>query len=281
MTSVVIPYYKRNNTITRAVESCFHLRKLHEIIIVDDEKSVDSNRVLVSLSSQYSEIRILNNLTSGAYTARKYGLEKSNDNLIFFLDSDDIFLPSVSQVEDYLLLADQDAILIAPYYVDTRLVQLSAVDSSTVVNSLGAAPFSSIAFYNKSTLELPADLNLKLKAYQDDDFLLKNILAGRALILSTYAYSRLNTDINETRISTNYYEKHKSFILFAKDLFSFSIPKLMKYKLVIAILLSRALIVFLYFDHHRFPLSKLLYRLLKKTINTIVSSKFLFSRGIF
>ncbi len=88
--SVVIPAYKAEKTIRRAVESILSQKNvLTEIIIIEDGRHDCTKRVLQSYLEQLTFISFDVNL--GAQFARNKGLNLSTFQNIMFLDADDYF----------------------------------------------------------------------------------------------------------------------------------------------------------------------------------------------
>ena len=95
-TSVIIPHYNRSDIVIDAIKSCLEQTiPPNEIIIVDDNSSNDE---LIKLKSN---IKLLSNNTikiielkknNGPSHCRNHGVNSSNFNVIFFLDTDDLWL---------------------------------------------------------------------------------------------------------------------------------------------------------------------------------------------
>ena len=97
--SVVIPTYNREKHIEKAVRSIQNQTMLvNEIMIVDD-CSTDSTKLIVEqLQKQDLRIKyIVLSKNSGAQAARNAGIKNSSSNWIAFLDSDDEWLPNKVQ----------------------------------------------------------------------------------------------------------------------------------------------------------------------------------------
>ena len=91
--SIIIPYYKDKENIFDAVNSALKQSyKNIEIIIIDDENSVISKKILLSIKKKSKKIKVLQTRKNkGVSFARNFGISHASGNLIAFLDSDDIW----------------------------------------------------------------------------------------------------------------------------------------------------------------------------------------------
>lgn len=89
--SIIIPTYNRANLIKRALESAFReIIAGDEIIVVDDGSTDDTEQILKPYAEEIRYFKIPN---SGAGAARNFGIHKSRNPLVAFLDSDDEWMP--------------------------------------------------------------------------------------------------------------------------------------------------------------------------------------------
>lgn len=92
-TSVVVPTYNRDNTVTRAIDSILNQSiDDFEIIIVDDG-SEDETRGLIEKYDDNRIRYIRHEKNKGQNIARNTGLEAAHGKYISYLDSDDVLLP--------------------------------------------------------------------------------------------------------------------------------------------------------------------------------------------
>ena len=89
--SVVIPYYKKKDTISDTVNSVLkQTYKNFEIIIVYDDVSEMDLNYIKEIKNKDSRILIIQNkVNMGAGNSRNIGIENSKGNFIAFLDADD------------------------------------------------------------------------------------------------------------------------------------------------------------------------------------------------
>jgi len=91
--SIIIPYYKDEINILHSVNSAIKQSyKNIEIIIIDDENSVISKKILLSIKKKSKKIKVISlKKNAGVSQARNFGISHASGNLIAFLDSDDIW----------------------------------------------------------------------------------------------------------------------------------------------------------------------------------------------
>lgn len=92
LVSVIIPAYNRAHTVAETVESVLGQSYTNlEVIVVDDGSRDNTQEVLRSYGTRIQNIRQEN---AGQMVARNRGIAASHGDIITFLDSDDIWLPT-------------------------------------------------------------------------------------------------------------------------------------------------------------------------------------------
>jgi glycosyltransferase involved in cell wall biosynthesis len=92
LVSAIIPTYNRAHIVCEAVESVLAQTYPHiEVVVVDDGSKDDT---LARLEQYEDRIRVVSQANAGPAAARNRGIAGSRGELIAFLDSDDIWLPS-------------------------------------------------------------------------------------------------------------------------------------------------------------------------------------------
>lgn len=93
--AIVIPFYNRAtsiiHTLHSAIEAC---EDFDEIIVVDDGSTDDGLARVRALCQTTPRLRVLTQANKGAAAARNHGVGAARAELIVFLDSDDIALPT-------------------------------------------------------------------------------------------------------------------------------------------------------------------------------------------
>lgn len=103
--SVIIPTFNRSREVMAAIDSVL-LQTLpaHEIIVVDDGSTDDTEQVLKQLVD-LGKIKYHHQINKGVCAARNFGASLALGTYLVFLDSDDVVLPS--WLSDFKLLTEQ------------------------------------------------------------------------------------------------------------------------------------------------------------------------------
>ena len=93
LVSIIIPYYKKRSFIDETIKSILNQSyKSFEIILVNDEISIEAQELLSKISNLDKRIFVINNERNlGAGLSRNKGIKKSNGKYIAFCDSDDLW----------------------------------------------------------------------------------------------------------------------------------------------------------------------------------------------
>jgi len=96
--SIIIPYYNNEFTIDRALMSCINQTyKFYEIIIIDDNSSLQSKNELDAIIKRYidrASIQLIHNDRNyGPSKSRNVGWDNARGEYIAFLDADDYWRP--------------------------------------------------------------------------------------------------------------------------------------------------------------------------------------------
>lgn len=90
LVSVIIPVYKTEKYLQKAVDSVLNQTyKNIEIILVDDGSPDSSPEICDNLANQFENIVVIHKDNGGLSSARNAGIEEINGEYVFFLDSDD------------------------------------------------------------------------------------------------------------------------------------------------------------------------------------------------
>lgn len=94
--SVIVPVYNASAFIEKCIDSILEQPEVHEIILIDDGSTDDSNHKCVHYSSSNHKIVLLtheNKENKGAAASRNLGIAHASTEYIAFLDADDYYLP--------------------------------------------------------------------------------------------------------------------------------------------------------------------------------------------
>jgi len=127
LVSVIIPTYKRSDTLKRAIDSvCKQTYTNIEIIVVDDNALFpeirENNRVL--LSNYSNAILVENEVNLGGGLSRNAGIERSNGDFIAFLDDDDEYCPTKIE-KQYKLFKELNNPNVAMIYCYANMVRVN------------------------------------------------------------------------------------------------------------------------------------------------------------
>ena len=91
LVSVIIPYYKANDTIKRCINSVINQTyKYLEIIIINDGSKDKIKCLIENLFKNENRIKYIEHSTNkGVSAARNTGIANANGHLIFFVEADD------------------------------------------------------------------------------------------------------------------------------------------------------------------------------------------------
>ena len=95
LVSVIIPYYKKRNSVKETVVSVISQSyDILEIFIIYDDTNLNDLEFLQEISKLDKRIKIINNNKRlGAGLSRNKGIEQSNGKYIAFIDADDTWAP--------------------------------------------------------------------------------------------------------------------------------------------------------------------------------------------
>lgn len=108
LVSAVIPTYNRARVVSEAIDSVLGQTYPHvEVIVVDDGSTDDT---LEMLKSYGDRIRLVSQENRGPAAARNRGVAASRGEIIAFLDSDDLWLPTKLERQVELLQKTPDSV---------------------------------------------------------------------------------------------------------------------------------------------------------------------------
>lgn len=113
--SIIIPCYNCEVTLRESVDSCYTQEmELHdfEIIMVDDGSKDGTRALMQQLATEHTNITLLFHPENrGGGAARNTGIKQSSGELIYCLDSDNVFAPkSVKSMIEYLSQSGADGV---------------------------------------------------------------------------------------------------------------------------------------------------------------------------
>ena len=192
LVSAIIPTYNRAHIICEAVDSVLAQTYSNiEVIVVDDGSKDDT---LDKLKAYGDRIRVVSQKNAGPAAARNRGIAEARGELIAFLDSDDIWLPSNIERQVCLL---QRAGSAAPCCMSNILMKWNSGDRTsfdiamlkpTVEEGLWLNPdeilatrfvlFTQASVIRRKVLEKIGSFDLSIRFLEDFEFPLRLSLEG-------------------------------------------------------------------------------------------------------
>jgi len=106
--SVIIPAYNASNLVVRAIDSVLEQTyKAHEIIIIDDGSTDDTELKLIKYGDS---IRYIKQSNSGVSASRNRGIFEATGDWVAFLDADDEWLPEKLECQITILKDNPDLV---------------------------------------------------------------------------------------------------------------------------------------------------------------------------
>ncbi len=134
--SVIVPVYNVEKYLSRCIESILHQTYHYlEIIIVDDGSTDNSGTICDSYLSVDDRIRVFHKTNGGLSSARNFGIEQSNGELLAFIDSDDLLDSRFFEVlikERFISKADIVSTDLLPFFGDLKIDDLVNEDHDVI-----------------------------------------------------------------------------------------------------------------------------------------------------
>ena len=95
--SVIIPVYNALEFIEQAVSSAHIHADVKEILVIDDGSTDGSLDLCLRIEERYAKVKVLQHpdgVNRGASASRNLGISHATQELIAFLDADDVYLPN-------------------------------------------------------------------------------------------------------------------------------------------------------------------------------------------
>ena len=212
--SVVIPTYNRKGMVCRAIESVLgQTLRSSEIIVVDDGSTDGTEGALRAYGNKINYVYQRN---EGVSAARNCGLKASRGQLVAFLDSDDVWLPRMLQVQVPALDRHPSAIAAAANCVirtksgDSDLFLVQGVKGKQEEILLGGVlgtvyqPVTSGILIRRSALESTGGFDVHVREYEDLDLWSRLSLVGDWVYCRERLWIHHREVLNEDNVSQKY-----------------------------------------------------------------------------
>lgn len=115
--SIVIPAYNYADKLPRAVNSVLkQLTERHELIVIDDGSTDNTQEVLAELQKENSGFRVVYKENGGSASVRNRGISEAHADYLIFLDADDELTEEALQyIEEHIKLNPLSRMIIGGY----------------------------------------------------------------------------------------------------------------------------------------------------------------------
>jgi glycosyltransferase involved in cell wall biosynthesis len=206
LASIIIPIYNRSHVVSRAIESVFKQSYSNWELIIIDDGSTDGLAEVLSAFMKDRRVRYRFEENRGVSAARNEGIRISRGEYLFFLDSDDEFLPdklefqiaemckfsnSVSICGSIDIVGKREKIF--PRFEDSFLFDRCCIVQKKI-------PISASFIAVKKNVKTFFDE--ELPTFEDFDFLLRAMTVREGLFIARPLVKRYRT-FDNVRLSVN------------------------------------------------------------------------------
>lgn len=214
LVSCVIPTYKRNDTLERAINSVLNQTyKNLEILIIDDNEPNDEysqkvQQIIKKINDK--RIRYIQQLKHGnGAVARNNGIIEALGKYVAFIDDDDEWLPTKIEKQVKLIETNKNIHGVTCYYelrnekkVIRKSNQYNTSNFHRKIIDRSVAAITSTLLFNKEKLMNNGLFNENLKRHQDLQLLLDFLENDDMGVVSEYlVYQNLGDGINRPTVS--------------------------------------------------------------------------------
>lgn len=185
--SIIISAYNSENTIEKAINSCFEQTYSNiEIIVINDCSTDSTEQIIKNYAEKNSRLRLYSHEENkGCGHARKTGIAKATGDYICFLDSDDYI--ATDYIEQLLSLAlenSADIVASGRYEVMPTGRKWPYKLSNTLVNKYLSIPVLNPLLIKSSLWELVSYSERRL--YEDTCTLVKLLYYAQTIVTTDY-----------------------------------------------------------------------------------------------
>ena len=200
--TVIIPVYKAEAFLKKAVESALQHDEVTEILLIEDASPDNSLQICEELVAKFEKVKLFQHPEKGNHGAgasRNLGLEKASQEFVAFLDADDYYLPNRFEAEKEIFknekiegvfgaigtefLSEKGKIEFQEKFKNTELttVNFAAEGEEVFKGLLGLTPkifgsffhLNALTIRNESLKKNQLKFNENLRVHQDSDFIIK------------------------------------------------------------------------------------------------------------
>ena len=200
--TVIIPVYKAEAFLKKAVESALQHDEVTEILLIEDASPDNSLQICEELVAKSKKVKLFQHPDKGNHGAgasRNLGLEKASQEFVAFLDADDYYLPNRFEAEKEIFknekiegvfgaigtefLSEKGKIEFQEKFKNNELttVNFAAEGEEVFKGLLGLTPkvfgsffhLNALTIRNESLKKNQLKFNENLRGHQDSDFIIK------------------------------------------------------------------------------------------------------------
>lgn len=251
--SVIIPCYKCNNTIKRALDSIFNQSVLpEEIIIIDDnidkKETLELFNILITNYRNESIRMVCHIVNQGAPSARNLGWNLAISDYVAFLDSDDAWHPQKLELQ-YEFMKKNREIVLSGHDIEIVQDEKKEIDFNNKNIFAKKCSKTNILLRNifpTPTLMIKRDINYRFDEtmrYVDDHLLLMNIILdeNQAYKIENKLAYVFKPMFGASGLSSNMYQMEKHELLAYTKIFKAKKIGVIKYILTITFSLIKYL----------------------------------------
>ena len=182
LVSIIIPTYKRNENLKKAIESILKQTYQNiEIIVVDDNNPNTEyrkkNEILMQSYIKNSKVKyIKHEKNKNGAAARNTGINAANGKYIGFLDDDDEFLPTKIEKQVDVLEKKREYNCVSCQIYRNNKVKKQKINEKTLLEdilSLKVSPITSTLLFRKDTLQELHGFNETYRRHQDVEIMVR------------------------------------------------------------------------------------------------------------
>lgn len=180
--SVIIPTYKRNENLKKAIDSVLNQTyKNIEIIVVDDnnpdtEYRKRNEELMKKYSQKYNVFYIKHEKNKNGAAARNTGIKAAQGKLIGFLDDDDEYLPLKLEKQVKFLKENKEYNCVGCQIYRNNKVRRQKIEEKNLLKdilSLKVAPITSTLLFRAKALKELNGFNESYKRHQDVEIMVR------------------------------------------------------------------------------------------------------------
>ena len=201
--SIIIPTFKTNNSLRRAVFSCLNQTyKNIEVIVVDDNEPDSifrqkAEKIMKEFSNNKKVKYIKHKKNMNGSAARNTGVRYSNGDIISFLDDDDYYLENKIELQVKKLNETDSDLCVCFYLRNNNVIKFrEKTDYTYDVLMSYSAPQTSSFLIKKDFFEKINGFDESYYRHQDYEFLIRSCQKGKICVVKLPLYVLDNNGVN-------------------------------------------------------------------------------------